>query len=287
VWTRWIAGHNESIQQLDSYGIGKIMKSQHIPMSIEEWELIAHPFGWKVEYWDGQAQLSPRDHHVRSKLTLEYREIEGSWEIVPFDQSFQSRAIEVFFEAFQDSVEFCDWPTATIREHITKNVNSYFQGVRGKPLPVSVVALDGDRTGSPMEDRLVGLALFVEDKKAQTVLDLLFVKPQYQRMGIATQMVTIAANALHKNGVGELYCDRHICNDHSHDWQRQYGFQEIPDPFYCRLKYSWYRNEIWRREKLGQTEDLESLQIARDRWHDLLENDWKDETTGAAREQKA
>lgn len=261
------------------------MKSQHIPMSIEECELMAHPFGWKVEYWNGQAHLSPREHHVRSKLTLEYREIEESWKIIPFDQSFQVQAIAAFFEAFQDSVEFCNWSTAEIREHITKNINNYFQEVRGKPLPVSIVALDGVSTESPLENRLVGLALFVENKKAQTVLDLLFVKPQYQRMGIATQMVTVAANALYKNGVRELYCDRHICNECSHDWQRQYGFQDILDPFYCRLKYSWYRNEIWRREKLGQIEDLELLQIERDRWHDTgvsvlrdrLGDEWKDE----------
>jgi GNAT superfamily N-acetyltransferase len=252
------------------------MKSQHIPMSVEAWELMAHPFGWKAEYWNGQGHLSPREHHVRSKLTLEYREIKESWEIVPFDQSFQAEAIKAFFEAFQDSVEFCNWPTAEIKAHITKNINSYFQGVRGKPLPLSVMALDGDRTAAPLENRLVGLALFVENKKAQTVLDLLFVKPLYQRMGVATQMVTVAANALYENGVRELYCDRHICNEHSHAWQCQYGFQEIPDPFYCRLKYSWYRNEIWRREKLGQTEDLESLHIERDRWHDRLQDDWKD-----------
>jgi hypothetical protein len=104
-------------------------------------------------------------------------------------------------------------------------------------------------------------------------------------MGIATQMVTVAANALYKNGVRELYCDRHVCNECSHDWQRQYGFQDILDPFYCRLKYSWYRNEIWRREKLGQIEDLELLQIERDRWHDTgvsvlrdrLVDEWKNE----------
>jgi hypothetical protein len=118
------------------------MESQHIPMSIEEFELTSHPFGWKAEYYNGQAHFSPRENHVYTKLTLEQREINESWKIVPVGQIFQEQIIAAFFETFLDSVEFCSWPTASIRTHIEKNISNYFQGVRGNPLPVSVMALE-------------------------------------------------------------------------------------------------------------------------------------------------
>lgn len=46
------------------------MKSKHIPMSVEEFHLMEHPFGWKTEYFSGKAHLTPREHHVRTQLTL-------------------------------------------------------------------------------------------------------------------------------------------------------------------------------------------------------------------------
>jgi hypothetical protein len=37
------------------------------------------------------------------------------------------------------------------------------------------------------------------------------------------------------------------------------------------LKAGWYRDEIWRREKLGMTEQLEEFAIEKDRWAQLAE----------------
>jgi hypothetical protein len=46
------------------------MESKHIPMSVEEFEFMEHPFGWKTEYFSGKAHLTPRKHLVRTKRTL-------------------------------------------------------------------------------------------------------------------------------------------------------------------------------------------------------------------------
>jgi GNAT superfamily N-acetyltransferase len=267
------------------------MESKGIPMSIEEFELMSHPFGWKAEYWNGQAHLTPRENHVYTKLTLKHREINESAKIVPVDQVFQKQIIEVFYETFLDSVEFCNWPTESIRNQVNKNISNYFQGVRGEPLPVSMMALE------PNTDKIIGIALFVQKKEGDIELDLLFVKPSHQRRGIATQMVTKAANILYQNGVRELRCAHHICNEQSRDWQHKYGFEIIPDQFYCRLKYSFYRDEVWRKEKLAEmgvtepvlnasqktidrrqspiNENLEELRQERDRWQKLINDDWQ------------
>jgi hypothetical protein len=46
------------------------MKSKHIPMSVEEFRLMEHPFGWKAEYFSGEGHLTPREHLVRNQLIV-------------------------------------------------------------------------------------------------------------------------------------------------------------------------------------------------------------------------
>ncbi len=245
------------------------MKSQHIRMSIEEFEIMSYPFGWKAEYWDNHAHLSPREHIVKTRVVLEPQALIGSFNLMPVKTSFKEQMIEAFFESFRDSVEFCDWPENQIRLHAQKNINGYFQGSRGKPLSASVIVM------RPNMNQVVGLALFLENREGHTKLDLLYVVPSYQRKGIATQMVAHAANILYDEGVQTLYSAYHICNEGSHDWQHSYGFLEIPDQFYCRLKYAWFRHEIWRREKLGIEEGVCELETERDRWYEQLTDDWR------------
>jgi hypothetical protein len=174
-------------------------------------------------------------------------------------------------EAFEDSVEFCDWSLDAIHTHASKNINNYFQGVRGKPHPVSRMALEpnSDPLSEGLRQRLIGLALFIENAQERVELDLLLVKPSHQRRGIATQMVASAIDILCEDGVGELKSGYHICNDGSRAWHRQLGFEDIPEYLYCRFQFSWYRHEIWRREELGQIEQLEKLRTERDRWERL------------------
>ena len=239
------------------------MKSKHIPMSVEEFELMEHPFGWKAEYFSGKGHLTPREQLVRTQLTLAPQAIVASDRIVPIDPSLKEQMIATFFEAFEDSVEFCDWLLEDILAHARKNINNYFQGVRGQPHPVSKMALE------PNSQRIIGLALFVENKEQRVELDLLLVQPSYQRMGIATQMVASAINSLCEDGVKDLRSGYHICNDRSCAWHHSLGFQEIPEYFYCRLKAAWYRDRIWRQEKLGVTEQLDWLKAEKDRWERL------------------
>ena len=84
------------------------MKSKHIPMSVEEFELMECPFGWKAEYFSGKGHLTPREQLVRTQLTLT-PQTAASDRIVPVDPSLKEQMIATFFEAFEDSVEFCDW----------------------------------------------------------------------------------------------------------------------------------------------------------------------------------
>ncbi|PSB51510.1 GNAT family N-acetyltransferase [Chamaesiphon polymorphus] len=241
------------------------MKSKHIPISLEEFELMEHPFGWKAEYFDGKAHLTPREYLVRTQLKLLPQAIFRSDRVVLVDPSLQEQMIETFLEAFEDSVEFCDWSSNLFHTHARKNITNYFQGVRGKPHPVSRMVLE------PNSDRIIGLALFVENREEGVELDLLLVKPSDQRMGIATQMVASAIDSLYADGVRDLRSGYHICNDLSRAWHHSLGFEDVPEYFHCKLKAAWYRHEIWRREQLGKIERIEELRTEKDRWDRLVQ----------------
>jgi GNAT superfamily N-acetyltransferase len=249
------------------------MKSKHIPISIEEFELMEHPFGWKAEYFDGKAHLTPREYLVRTQLKLLPQAIFRSDRVVPVDPSLQEQMIETFLEAFEDSVEFCDWSLEAFGTHARNNISNYFQGVRGKPHPVSRMTLESnsDPLSEGLRQRLIGLALFVENKQERIELDLLLVKPSHQRTGIATQMFASAIDSLYADGVRDLRSGYHICNDRSRAWHHSLGFKDVPEYFHCRLKAAWYRHEIWRWEKLGKLDGLEELKIEKDRWERLVQ----------------
>jgi RimJ/RimL family protein N-acetyltransferase len=250
------------------------MKSKHIPIAFEEFESIEHPFGWKAEYFNGAVHFTPREHLVRTLLAVTPRSIGSFDRIVPVEPSFKEQLIAAFIEAFVDSVEFCNWSVDAIHTHAAKNINNYFQGVRGQPHPVSRMVIDRNN-----ERSIVGLALFVEKKDEVIELDLLLVKPSHQRMGIATQMVASAIDRLNEDGVKELRSGYHICNDRSRAWHHSLGFRDIPDYFYCKLKAAWYRHEIRRCEKSGSIERLEEFRSEVERWQQLSKDlePWKED----------
>jgi hypothetical protein len=96
------------------------MKSKHIPMTIEEFSHIEYPFGYKVEYWDGETIFIPREQNVRAKLDITERGININHNLKPVSSSLKLQMIDAFFESFKDSVEFCDWPEDKIRYHAEK-----------------------------------------------------------------------------------------------------------------------------------------------------------------------
>lgn len=174
--------------------------------------------------------------------------------------------INAFFESFYDSVEFFNWPTEKIQTPARNNITEYFEEKRGKPLEVSQIALE------PKTNDLIGLALFLINRENEAELDLLFVRPPYQGKGVATEMVTTAANELLASGTNKIVSRYHVCNEGSRDWHTKFGFKQLPDQFYIRMKYSWYKYEIWRNKKLGITADLKELQQKRDYWFEQLDD---------------
>ena len=226
-------------------------------MSIEEYELSEHPLGWKMEYWDGAAHLTPREMGVRTRLdltTFSLPEAQNPFEhpLIPVDDSYAEQMIDGYFACFVNSVEFCNWPIKEIQAAAQRDITNYLAGQRGKPSPASVIALD------PKTQKLAGLALF-KIKGEQIHLRLLYVRSPHRRQGIATAMIHHGIHHLTVENHQQLTTRYHICNPQSRQFYHKLGFQDVYDPMYIRIKIGYLRQEIWRREKLGMSEGLDQL----------------------------
>lgn len=239
-------------------------------MSIDEYEVLEHPFGWKVEYWDGQAHFTPREMGVKTCINLSDRTPSQPsnpqrYSLVPVNETYTEKMIAGYFEAFADSVEFCNWPLEEIQKSAERCIHRYFEGHRGDPLPASVIVLE------PNTQELIGLSLFVLKAERKPHLDLLYVRSLHQRQGVATAMVHWGMNHLTKTEAPKLSSAYHICNHQSRQWHHKLGFQDVYDPYYIRIRWGWLKHEIWRREKLGMLIGLDDLRQERDRWESQLE----------------
>ncbi|MEM9905901.1 MAG: GNAT family N-acetyltransferase [Cyanobacteria bacterium P01_D01_bin.44] len=241
-------------------------------MTFAEYEVLERPFGWKVEYWDGQARLTPRSIGVTTRIALIPRALSQlftAWQdtLVSVDSAYTAQMIAGYFEVFADSVEFCDWPLEDIQQSADRDIKRYFSGERGDPLLASVIALE------PNTQKLAGLALFVLKPEQKPYLDLLYVRSPFQRQGMATAMVSWGMSRLIETEFHELFSTYHICNHQSRQWHHKFGFQDIYDPYYIRLRLGWLNNEIWRKEKLGELTGLAALLQEQSQWQSQIESD--------------
>src|SRR5438876_4350 len=55
------------------------VKSEHSEMSIEEFELLPIRAGWKYEYWDGRAHITPREHGVIVAIPVTARRVNTTY----------------------------------------------------------------------------------------------------------------------------------------------------------------------------------------------------------------
>jgi GNAT superfamily N-acetyltransferase len=236
------------------------MERPVMPMSWDEYEVLEHPFGWKVEYWDGHAHLTPRSIGVRTQITLSPRNLHHQHHLIPAHSDYREQMMAGYCEAFGDSVEFCGCSPEYVRQSAEQDLTRYFAEQRGEPLSASVIALEPDA------QKLAGLALFILKPEQGAYMDLLFVRPDFQGQGMGTAMLAWGIDRLIAANLPCLTSTYHICNKKSQLWHHRQGFQDVYDAHYVRLKVRWYDNEIWRREKLGLSEGLDVFRQERTHW---------------------
>jgi GNAT superfamily N-acetyltransferase len=240
------------------------MRSQHIAMPIEEFRLMPWKLGWKYEYWDGQAHITPREQIVTVTVEVTPHPIHSRFRLRPVETSDAACLIEVYFAAFRGTIEYCDWKSEKVVASANDNIRGFFSGKSGKVLLVSRLAVDV----SAGEEHLTGAALAVAQDDGSPLLRLLFVRPEYQRQGLATTLVSAVMNELHKIGVKTLTSRYMLGNESSQAWHRTFGFVEEPDLSLARLLYHHASHEFRRHEQLGglSEKDQQALMSEKEYW---------------------
>ncbi|MCP9495934.1 MAG: hypothetical protein MSG64_15905 [Pyrinomonadaceae bacterium MAG19_C2-C3] len=228
------------------------MRSLHIPMAREVSDQMTWRFGWKHEYWDGCAHITPRHNHVHvsARVAACALKIPPHVTLREVCEADAEELIDAFIKTFEDGVEFCDWETEKIHEHARDNITDFFAGRRGAPhlsSRVAVLTADEATANLPRPPFILAAALFTRKTHA-TVLDLLMVRPQASRQGIASLLVGAAMNDLHCQGETVLGSAYHVANAESAAWHQAFGFTEEPDLHLARLRRAFYYHEMTRCE---------------------------------------
>jgi GNAT superfamily N-acetyltransferase len=246
------------------------MKSQRIPMTLDEFHRMPRELGWKHEYWEGQAQISPQHLSVvTTTVTVEPRPMVAlrnpPYEVRPVTEADLPQMIPTYFEAFEDTIDYCDWDPARIKIAAKDNLESFFAGDRGRPLPASHMAVTATE--------VVGAMLIVEKWNGQPLVDLLFVTPTWHHQGIATALGVAALDALYKAGYQRLTSRFLLGNAASRTWHHRFGFVDEPDLFIARAYYSHTQHAVERHQEMGDLNpiDYAALVAVRDHWDQQIE----------------
>lgn len=225
------------------------MRTRPTEMTWDEFERLPRRPGWKHEYWGGKAYIQPRPSVaiVRAPVVLRPISIPDGFRLRPATLGDVPRLIHAFFDAFRDSIDYWDYPLPKIRANASHSIATCFAGRRGAFHSASCLAL------APTGRTIAGAALIVESGERPN-LDLLFVRPRWQRRGLAVALVQSAMNALHETGETQIDGGYNVANDASAAAHQRLGFVELPDLRRAQDEAYCARHELRRREQAGLTD---------------------------------
>ncbi len=172
------------------------MKSRRIPMTSDEFRHLERKPGWKYEYIEGTAYVSPREHLISCSVPTAPRRADSPWLLTTVGPEDAEGLLQAYFAAFRDGIEYCDWPDSAINQDARKVVQGILAGEHGELLPASRLARD--------HDRIIGTALIIERTPNTALLDAVYVIPDRQHRGLATVLVSDALSQLYATGFQTL-----------------------------------------------------------------------------------
>ncbi len=221
-------------------------------MTWEEFEVAEIPLGWKAEYWDGYAYITPREHGVMMKIAVEPSEIKNSVEIKPISATTSENLSKLFYSAFVKSIEYIGRTKYSVKKSSIKEIGSFFCSERGIPqLELSKVAFS--------KDKLIGACL-VSKYKYGFKDEILFVHPKHQRKGVGNALVSSVLNDLHKLGEKIFWSEHHISNELSASWHCKFGFVEVTDLLTLQYRRRYFKHEIYRQKHFENFENIPQME---------------------------
>ena len=243
--------------------------SQHTPMSFAEWELLPYQPGWKYEYWDGCAHITPNHQVAVTTAAVTPRQVKAPCPLRPVRSEDEGLLLALYMEAFADNQAFCDFTEERFVEAARRDLRESFRGHRGALLPASRVAVESEAAHAPP----VGAALLSRDSGYGPVLDLIFIRPTWQRRGLATALAATAMNALYEAGEKTVTSCYQLANVASQAWHQGFGFVELPDLRYAQAYRRRAKQALLRHAQQGllTAETRAPLEAALHFWQQRVE----------------
>ena len=232
------------------------MRTRPTPMTPDEFHALPRRPGWKHEYWGGKAYIQPRPSVALACAPIVMRPVSvpAGFRLRPATLADAPLLIHAFFDAFRDSIDYWGYPLPRIRTESRESIETCFAGRRGAFHPASCVAV------APTGRSLAGAALVVEDADGPN-LDLLFVRPRRQHLGLGIALVQSAMNALHEAGRPLFYGGYNVANEASAALHRRLGFEDLPDLLNAQDEAACARHELRRREQGGDLTGVERQEL--------------------------
>ncbi len=233
------------------------MRTVPVPMTVEEYHKQPIRPGWKCEYYGGQMWLQPRHSVavVRCETAARPVTVADGFHLRPAVPEDAAALIPAFYDAFCDSVDYWGYSQAAVRKSAQDSIASCFAGKRGVFHPTSFLAV------APTGRSVAGAAMVVTDVDGPN-LDLLFVRPRWQRHGLAMALVQSAVNVLHELGEPTLDSGYVVANAESAAWHTRFGFRELPDLTRAKEEAFCARWELRRRTEAGELDTAGCRELA-------------------------
>src|SRR5438067_5560926 len=79
------------------------IRSQRLPMSFEEWELLPYQPGWKYEYWDGCAHITPNHQTAVTTAMVTPQTVNAPCALRRVLPEDEASLLAVYMEAFAEN----------------------------------------------------------------------------------------------------------------------------------------------------------------------------------------
>lgn len=235
------------------------------PMPIESFHNLYHVPGFKYEYADGRTDISVQRSAQATVAAPTDRVLERTDPSLPDGVEMESapgtpveELESLWVNAFARRPDYYGWSIGDIRDDAREALGRLF-GEKKALHPVSLVAhWRGD----------VAAALLVNENKTRPLVELLCVRQDLRRRGVAGALVHRVAHRLMSEGTDEedreTLCSGHLlANQESAAWHEATGFVELPDWLVLTHRYRCLQHNLRRglkRDVFGARRRADSLQ---------------------------
>ena len=260
-------------------------------MTRDEFLVMPHRLGWKHEYWDGMARLSPSLGAIASfEVDLDETRTSsptwnGSLSICGVNAVDHESLVQLHLIAFDDSVEFAGYPDAAFEKEQRRSMSAFFalddppRRRRGLVRHSYAVVNGNDPVA----------AIFIRDTPDGLAVEPILVHPQIHRQGLASALFWQSCRSLASEGFKTLRSHCHLGNHASMKWHLAMGFQETPSVTAASARanhHRWMAKHHRFHGRLDAAETQAELAQSWDQKYEAWQTAWIAEISAAATEKQ-